>query len=175
MTHPVPEAVPATLRAGDTATWRRNPADYPASDGWAMDYILVTAAAQIAIAASVAGNEFLVEVSPATTALWTAGRYAWQERVSKSGKIFTSGTGSLQIVPSFAAATSGYDARSHAQKTLDALEAWIEHKSPTVASYQIGDRQMQHIPITSLLALRDKYRREVRAESGQSSRVYLRF
>jgi len=95
MTHPVPEAVPATLRAGDTATWRRNPADYPASDGWSMDYILVTAAAQIAIAASVAGNEFLVEVSPATTALWTAGRYAWRIHEEKGKTWFKRGKGTI--------------------------------------------------------------------------------
>ncbi len=175
MTHPVPAAVPATLRAGDTATWTSNPAHYAPSDGWAMDYILVTAGAQIALSASVVGNEFLVEVAPATTALWTAGNYAWQERVSKGGQIFTTATGSLQIIPSFAAATSGYDARSHARKTLDALEAWIEHKSPTVASYVVGDRQMQHIKIDELLKLRDTYRRDVRRESGQSSRVYVRF
>ena len=94
MTHPVPAAVPATLRAGDTATWTSNPAHYAPSDGWAMDYIMVTAGAQIALSASVVGNEFLVEVAPATTALWTAGNYAWQERVSKGGQIFTTATGS---------------------------------------------------------------------------------
>ena len=34
MSHPIPTAVPATLRAGDTATWRRTLSDYPANDGW---------------------------------------------------------------------------------------------------------------------------------------------
>jgi hypothetical protein len=86
-------------------------------------------------------------------------------------------TGTLAIVASFAAAVGGLDARTHAEKTLAALEAWIENHDPAVASYQIGDRQMQYISITDLLKLRDVYRREVRATSAapKSGRVYLRF
>jgi len=168
-------ALPASLRAGDTATWRRDLTDFSAADGWIMDYVLVAAGSQIAIATVADGAGFLVEVAPATTDIWPPGSYAWQERVSKDGQIFTTATGSTQIIPSFAAKTSGYDARSHAQKTLDAIEAWIEAKSPTVARYHIGDREMQHIPIVDLLMLRDRYRREVRGQMGKSGRVYVRF
>ena len=80
-------------------------------------------------------------------------------------------------IASFAAATGGLDARSHAQKTLEALEAWIEGRDIAVAEYRIGDRLLKTIPIPDLLILRDRYRREVRAASGvpQSGRVYLRF
>lgn len=178
MTHPVPSAVPATLRAGDTATWRRSLPDYLASDGWVLSYILVKLGAQIVITAAADGADHLVEVPTATTGAWSPGIYAWQERVTLAGQTYTTGSGSLDILPSFAAATSGLDARTHAEKTLAALEAWIENKNLGVAEYQIGDRQMKHIPITELLKLRDAYRREVRGQSGhpgQSSRVYLRF
>lgn len=177
MAHTVPTAVPASLRAGDTATWLRSLADYPASDGWVLSYVLVKAGSQIAITAAASGADHLVEVAAATTAGWAAGTYSWQERATLADKVYTTNTGTLAIVASFAAAVGGLDARTHAEKTLSALEAWIENHDPAVASYQIGDRQMQYISITDLLKLRDVYRREVRATSAapKSGRVYLRF
>ena len=89
MSHPIPTAVPATLRVGDTATWRRTLSDYPANDGWTLAYVLVKTGVQIAISASADGASHLVEVATATTGAWTAGTYAWQERVTKSGKTYT--------------------------------------------------------------------------------------
>jgi len=175
MAHPIPTAVPISLRAGDTATWRRSLADYPASDGWVLSYVLVKSGAQITITADAAGADHLITVVPATTVAWTPGVYAWQERVTQAGAIYTLATGTLEIIASFAAATTGLDARNHAQKTLDALEAWIERHDIAVAEYMIGDKRMQHIPIVDLLTLRDAYRREVRGQSGQSGRVYMRF
>ena len=177
MSHPIPTAVPATLRAGDTATWRRTLSDYPANDGWTLAYVLVKTGVQIAISASADGASHLVEVATATTGAWAAGTYAWQERVTKSGKTYTTATGSTIILPSFAAAVSGIDARTHAQKTLDALEAWIESRDMGVAEYQIGDKQLKSLSIPDLLLLRDRYRREVRESVGprKSGRVQLRF
>ena len=74
-------------------------------------------------------------------------------------------------------AVSGIDARTHAQKTLDALEAWIESRDMGVAEYQIGDKQLKSLSIPDLLLLRDRYRREVRESVGpkKSGRVQLRF
>ena len=172
MAHTVPASVPAALRAGDTATWQRALADYPASEGWTLDYILVNAAGQIAIAADA---DHLVEVSAATTALWIAGTYSWQERASLAGKTYTTATGSVEVLANLAAATSGIDVRTHAQRTLAALEAWIESHDLAVAKYAIGDRSLDSIPIADLLKLRDTYRKEVRGQSGKSGRVYMRF
>ena len=175
MAHTVPTVVPDILRAGDTATWRRTLADYPASDGWVLSYILVKIGAQISITAAASGADHLVSVAPATTSGWIPGVYAWQERVTLAGAIYTISTGSLEILASFAAATTGLDARSHAQKTLAALEAWIEGHDLSVAEYEIAGRRMKYIPIADLLTLRDAYRREVRGQSGRSGRVYMRF
>lgn len=175
MTYPIPTAVPLTLRAGDTATWRRSLADYPASSGWVLSYVLVKAGTQITLTAAASGADHLVSVAPATTSGWAPGSYAWQERVALAGAIHTLSTGTLEIIASFAAATTGLDARSHAQKTLAALEAWIEGHDLAVAEYEIAGRRMQYIPIAELLKLRDAYRREVRGQGGQSGRVYMRF
>ncbi len=175
MAYSIPTAVPASLRAGDTATWRRLLTDYPAPDGWTLSYALVKAGQQILIPASADGDAYLVEVADASTAAWTAGTYAYQERVSQSGKSYTVSTGSIEILASFAAAAGGLDARSHAQKTLAALEAWIENHDPAVAEYDIAGRKMKYISIPDLLTLRDQYRREVRGQAGKSGRVYTRF
>ena len=67
------------------------------------------------------------------------------------------------------------DARTHAEKTLEAIEAWIENHDPAVAEYEIAGRRMKYIPIDQLLKMRDQYRREVRGVGGKSGRVYLRF
>ena len=87
---------------------------------------------------------------------------------------YTIRTGSIEVLPSFAASVS-LDARTHAEKTLEAIEAWIENHDPAVAEYEIAGRRMKYIPIDQLLKMRDQYRREVRGVGGKSGRVYLRF
>lgn len=179
MAYPVPLAVPAQLRAGDTATWKRALSDYPAGDGWVLSYALVKTGTQITITASADGDAHLVSVAPATTGGWAAGRYQYAETVSLAGAVHTLATGTLEILASFAAATSGLDARSHAQKTLEALEAWIEGRDIGVAEYEVAGRKLKTIAIADLIKLRNTYRNEVKREtgaaSGRSNRVYVRF
>lgn len=177
MTYPIPNSPPRTLRAGDTVTWRRTLEHYPASEGGTLSYVLVRSGSQIVFSATADGDDYLVEVPAATTATWTTGSYAWQERLSNSGAVYTLSTGIVDVLPNLSAATSGLDTRTHAQKTLDAIEAWLENGNITAAEYQIGDRQIKAISITDLLILRDRYRREVQASAGapRSGRVYLRF
>lgn len=168
MAHTVPTTEPAQVRAGDLATWKISLADYSAADGWALSYALVKSGTRITFNASASGADFLVAVSAATTAPWVAGTYQFVARVTKGTEIYTVREGSIDILPDLASASSGYDARSHARKTLDALEAWIEGRDMGVAEYEInvggGSRRLKTIPITELLRLRDLYRREVRGE-----------
>lgn len=164
MAHPIPTIEPATLRAGDTATWLRSLPDYPASDGWALSYALVKTGTRITFSASASGADHLVSVAPATTSGWAAGVYTWSAKVSLSGAVYTVATGTVEILADYSAATSGLDARSHARTTLAALESWIEGRDMGVAEYQIAGRTLKTIPIEQLLKLRDRYRREVRQE-----------
>lgn len=176
MSAPIQTSEPAHLRAGDTASWQITLPDYPASAGWSLAYTLINASAKISFTSSASGDAHRVSVPPATTSGWSAGTYAWQCRVSKAGEAYTVATGSITIDPDFAAAgIATLDARTHAQKTLDAIEAWIERHDLAVADYQIAGRAMKYVPISELLKLRDAYRREVRGQSGKSGRVYVRF
>ena len=181
MAYPVPTSVPASLRAGDTATWLRALADYPASDGWAITATLVKSGTKITVVSTADGDNHKTTIAAATTVGWLAGSYDYQERVSNGSEAYTIGTGKIDILPDFAGTSpGGLDARTHAQRTLDALEAWIENRDIAVAEYEIAGRRLKTISIPDLLLFRDRYKREVRAQSGtngtgKSGRIYLRF
>jgi hypothetical protein len=181
MAYTAPNFVPLTLRAGDTAAWSRSLADYPASAGWIITTTLVKAGAKITVVSTADDDAHQSTVAAAVTADWVAGNYVYQERVSKAAESYTVGTGQIEILPDFASTSpGGLDARLHAQRTLEALEAWIENRDLGVAEYEIAGRRLKTIPITDLLLLRDRYKREARAQSGpngagKSGRIYLRF
>lgn len=173
---------PTSLAAGDTAKWKRSLADYPASAGWTLTYTLVSATARITFAAQADGDDHLVAVPAVTTAGWAAATYTWRAQASKAGEVYTVGSGTITIEPAFTAAT---DARTHARRVLDAIEAVIEGRATSdVEEYQIAGRQLRYIPITELLALRDKYADSVKREEAAARsanglsdgrRVYVRF
>lgn len=178
MSAPTQTSVPASIIAGDTATWLLTLADYPASAGWSVTYTLINAAGKITIPSTASGSDHLINVAPATTSAYAVGKYSWQCRVSGGGQAFTVAVGEMEVKANFAAATT-LDSRSHAQKLLDAIEAWIENRDLAVSEYEIAGRRMKYIPMGDLLKLRDQYRREVQAAMGnsgaRSGRVYVRF
>lgn len=174
MSAPVLTTVPSRVRAGDTVAWRIAHPLFPAGDGWALEYALINAERKLTIASVADGDAHLVNVSAATSAAWVAGRYEWACRATDGTSVHTIGTGSMDILPDLSAHVA-LDTRSHAEKTLAALEAWIERHDLAVAEYQIAGRVMKYIPIAELMKLHDQYRREVRATSGKSGRIYLRF
>ena len=182
MAAPIPITEPSTLTPGDTAKWLRCLPDYPADAGWVLSYTLVNTTGRIAITAVADGVDHLVSVPPATTSSYTAGRYAWRAQVALGGDVFTVATGTLDVLPSFAAAV---DARSHARKTLANIEAYLENANNlAAASYEIAGRKLQRLSIPDLLTLRDRYRADVVREDNAAAlarglpdkrRIYVRF
>lgn len=154
--------IPAAVTAGDSfAVEFTDPLHVP-SEGWAPSLVFVNAAGRITLAGTTEGDTHRITVASADTADWAPGTYQAVLTVVRTGERATLGAQPIEILPDPTATL--YDPRSHARRTLDALEAWIESKSPAVASYRIADRQMQYIPIGELLQLRDRYRAEVRRE-----------
>lgn len=174
MSAPVPSSVPASVRAGDTVAWRIAAPLFPAGAGWSLEYTLINADRKISIDSAADGDAHLVNVPAATSASWIAGGYEWVCRATDGTAVHTIAAGNIDIKPNLAAHVA-IDTRSHAVKTLAAIEAWIEGHDLAVAEYQIAGRVMKYIPIAELIKLRDQYRREVRGQSGQSGRVYVRF
>lgn len=177
MAYSIPTTEPASLRAGETAQWTKSLADFPASEGWTLTYELVSSAQRYTFNASASGNDYAVSVTAATTGGWVAGDYQWAAKVALAGVVHEVASGAIVIKPSFGSAV---DARGHARKTLDALEAWIEGRDMGVAEYEIAGRRLKTIPTEQLLVLRDRYRRDViseddaaRAAAGLPSRGKL--
>ena len=174
MSAPTLTTTPDSIRAGDTATWLLELADYPASGGWSVEYNFVNAAGKFTLTGTAEGSAHRLRAAPATTADYAPGTYGWHCRVTDGGDAFTVASGSTEVLPDLAT-MAAIDTRSHAQKTLAALEAWIEGHDLSVAEYEIAGRRMKYIPIAELLKLRAQYRRETRGQAGKSGRVYMRF
>lgn len=183
----IPDTEPAAVTAGDTLIWSKTIPDYPASAGWSLAYVLVNAAGKIDINASASGDDYLVNISAATSAAYAAGEYAWQATVSKSGERHTVGTGRLSIAPNIAALVN-YDARSNARKALEALEsayvAYLSNGQGHVAEYEIAGRRMKFRNAAEIWQQIEKLKREVAKEDaaarlaaglGARRRVLVRF
>lgn len=174
-----PSITPSDIRAGDTAKWRREFDDYLATEGWVLGYTLVGAGAVYSVTAVADGSDFTVDVPAATTAGWLPGAYRLHEYVSRGAERYTVSVGTLRVLQNLASLTSGADLRTHARKVLDSIEAWLESQAPVAGAVEIAGRKIAHYPITDLLALRDRYRAEVRREEsapagGNGSRLYVR-
>lgn len=156
---------PSSIRAGDTITWRKNLADYPAS-AWTLVYTLINSIAKITITGSSDGVEHVINVPATTSDDYTAGKYDYVAHVTDGTDRITVASGRMDVLPNLAAATT-YDNRSHARKMLDAIEALLLNNA-TVGQIdwleiQLNNRRIQKEP-DKLLVLRDRYRAEVANE-----------
>ena len=164
----IPENEPDTLRAGDTWKWTRTLADYPAS-AWTLKYRFKSAAGGFEITATASGDSYAITVAASTSAAYASGLYTWIAWVEGgTSEKYTVDSGVVEIDPDYRSgtATSALDDRSHARKTLAAIETWIESRNPGVSEYEIAGRRMKYIPITDLLKMRAHYKAEVAAEDA---------
>lgn len=121
----------------------------------------------INITASADGIQHKLNVASTITADWSPGLYEYTARVSSGSDVHEVESGQINLVPDLASAVEGHDGRSHAKRTLDAIEAVIEKRaSLDQERYRINNRELYRTPIADLLKLRDIYRMEVRREQG---------
>lgn len=165
----IPTTEPARVRAGDTVTWRKSLAEYPASAGWTLYYRLINATAKIDITSTASGADHLVSVAKATDD-WVAGDYvlvAWvadgTDRVSLPG-------GRITVQPDLAAVSAaGYDSRTQAKKMLDAIDAALLSLSSgerlAVVEAEVAGRRLKY-NFENLMKLRNLYAAQVRAEEA---------
>lgn len=155
---------PDRFIAGDTVSWTRSFADYPANAGWSLSYVLM-GSNKYTVNATTSGADFLVTITAAISAAYVAGYYAWQAYVTKGVERYTVGNGELTIEASLSALTGVYDGRSHAKKALEAIEAVIENRaSVDQQEYEIAGRRLVRCKLPELLVFRDRYRAEVKNE-----------
>lgn len=189
MAYEVPDIEPLQITAGDLVTWSRTYADFSAADGWVLSYALAkdaSTSSQIAFTASTYQTTgFLVSVPKATTAGWAAARYTAQGYVTKTAtsERYQVYSGSILVLPNLAA--GAVDARSHARKVLDAIEAVIESRAgKAIQSWSGLEQSFSLIPTADLLKMRDQYMVEwnnekaaerIRLGLGSGRNVFVRF
>jgi len=143
MAAPIPDKVPNSFYAGDTLKFTQTFADYPASDGWTLYYVLVKSGTQIKFNSSASGDAHLINVAMATTAEYTVGDYRYQAYVSDGTERVTVDTGDIEIKTDMTDESGGFDDRSHVKTVLDALESVIEGKaSSDTMMTRVGDRSL---------------------------------
>lgn len=149
--------------AGFTLEFSTTAPDYPASEGWVLKYRLAprAAGAVINLQATADGDNFLVQVSAATTSGWPAGSYTYEAYVEKGSEAYPLERGPVQIVAPLA---GGQDNRLHVEKVIEAIEAVIENRaSLDQEEVAINGRSLKRTPIEQLIVLRNKYRSELQS------------
>lgn len=165
MTAPIPTTEPTAVVAGDTLTWQRSLADYPAST-WTLKYRLINSAGKFDITAAASGTDHLITVSSTTSATYTAGNYTWTAWVEKTGERVTIGAGTITVKPNIAALTT-LDARTDAAKIVDQLmTAYKEYTASNghVAEYEINGRRMKYRSSAEILEQINFWKAQLAAE-----------
>lgn len=158
---------------GDTLDFETSVPDYPNTDGWTLTFRLIPITSGSAITFSASGTPvddplgYRVQLAPATTAAWTAGDYAWNSYLVKSGARQTLESGQVTLLPDPAVATAPRDNRSHSRICLDNIEAVLEGRSSKDQDeFQIAGRMLKRTPFAELRKARDYYRAEVAREDA---------
>ena len=163
--------IPDTIRAGTTFDVAVTLPAYPAPD-WSLVLIL-RGVGQIDLASTDDGEGHRIGASAAVTSGWAAGSYWWQLRAVMGAEAHAVDEGNLTVAADLALIDAPHDGQSHAERVLQAIEAVIENRATVdQQAYTINGRSLQRMPIADLLALRSRYRDEVRrqqqARQGQS-------
>lgn len=176
--------LPNTISAGLTFRKLVTLTAYPADHGWGL-HVYLRGKSTIDLASTVSGNQHVISVPASETANWTPGDYGFVIRAVHdiTGDVHEVESGTLTILPDMAT-TDVTEFRSHAQRTLDAIEAVIENRATIDQErYRINNRELYRTPMADLLKLRSTYRMEVQRERqkacgksqfGQVVRIQLR-
>lgn len=159
--------LPDKIGAGLTFSTLVTQTAYPAPK-WSL-VITMRGPSVIDLTTSAEGAQHRLSVSAANTADWLPGIYSYSVRATDGVDVFEIESGQLTVSANLANAVAGYDARSHAERALEAIEAVLEKRaSLDQERYRINNRELQRTPIPDLLKLRDRYMNEVRQQKAAS-------
>lgn len=171
--------MPASMIAGDALRLAIPAGDFPASDGWAVALVLqaLAGSAPVAVNASDEGDEWLMVLASAASALLAPGDFRYLIAATKDGDRSTIDQGQITILPDPAAAAT--DQRSPARRALDAIDAVLESRASSEdMEFTFADgRALKKVPHIDLLALRKHYTRIVTRETQRGrgpKRVLMR-
>jgi len=183
MAHPIPTRELIRATAGDWWTWTKNLPNYLPADGWTLTYTLLNSKSRYTIAAADNGDgTHLLDWPATTTAAFVANEYTMIGDVSMGVERYEVYRGAFEVIPD---TLTSVDLRSHARKTLQALEATIEGRAThDQLAISIRGRSISRMTADELTGWRDEYRAECAAEQaaelaaagrGRNNKVVIRF
>jgi len=187
--------IPATIRAGDTVTWRDGATvdglgNGISSSNWTLITYLrsATAGAGLTVAATAYGQGWESTISAAASAGLAAGEWSWGARATNGAQAITIGSGSLAVLAAlnYSGSAAAFDGRSQARQDLDAVQAAIRAliSGGAVRRYMIGGRQLEKYTLAELIErenhLKAEVAKEVAAERmanglGDPRNLFVRF
>lgn len=164
---------PTTFYAGDKVEWTESLSSFLPGDGWTLKYVLINSAARETFSATPSGNDYKITLTSANTANWLPGSYILQSYVEHTdGTIEVIDRFTVTVKQNLITATT-YDFRTHAQKTLEAIESAIEGRaSQEVLSLSITTRggsskALQYLTLKEMIEARAFYKSLVDSELAQ--------
>lgn len=167
------DTVPASLRAGDTFQADYTLPDHMPADGWLLRWALVNPRLSVKLLGTAQGDAHRIRLSQALSATLLPGLYSVQAHVQRGtddeAERQTLLVWQLDVAADLAAAAAaGLDARSHARRVLDNINAWLEGRAEFAGEFQLGERRIRQYPIDELLKLRSTYQSEVIREERKA-------
>jgi hypothetical protein len=171
--------IPATIRAGDTVTWRDDATtdslgNAVTSGTWSLSYFLRSATAGatggLTVASTSYGSGWETTISTTSSATLAAGGWYWQARATNGANAITTGTGSLTVLAAlnYTGTPAAFDGRSQARQDLDAVQAAIRSliSGGAVKRYTIGSRQLERFGLAELIELENRLKAQVAKEEA---------
>lgn len=158
----------ANIIIGQTLEHTSNAGEYTVADGWALALKLRprSGGAVVSASSAVSGNTYTFTVAASATAAWSPGVWDWEVwATSGAGEAHRVEAGQVTVVQGLLGAGATVDARSQAETSLAAIDAYLADKAGSgMQSYSIAGRQLSSYSMADLLALRTHLVNEVRRE-----------
>ena len=120
---------PSAFMAGDTITWLKTVDDYPPASGWALSYVLRSAANHYHVSTTTSGTDYLATITAIVSAAYVAATYTWIAYVTKGGEQHTIGQGTVVVQPNLTA-DGLVEARTESRIIYDSLITATSPMSP---------------------------------------------
>ena len=164
----MPKIFPNEVAGGLTLSVPLDLPDYPQPE-WTVTAHLRGPDA-ITVEAAVVDGQFRISAAAAVTAGWAPGAYWLTLRAVSATETCEIDAGPVRIREDVSAAGAGYDGRSHAERTLEAIKAVIEGRAKLdQEEYKINNRSLKRTPLADLLKFRSRYEAEVATERQAAS------
>ncbi|KAA0014422.1 hypothetical protein F0A17_01875 [Billgrantia pellis] len=155
--------IPDSFTAGTTLALTVALTAYPPPE-WSLT-LLLRGPEQRDLTSTPDGTVHAFAVTAADSASWKAGAYWYSLRATDGTEVHELEDGTLTVELDLASVTAEHDGRTHAERTLAAVEEEIEFRArKDQDSYRINNREWRRTPLEQLLKLRDRYREEVRRQ-----------